>query len=403
MSDNTRLSSTQALEDYFVDLLLEPEPEPETKSEPSTGTATSNEANSELSAQAIQASVEEAGVVDSGALDQDEETPRPDCQLSQDAGLLSAPEAEVNAPQTESSEAPQLTETVQREETVMLAAKPFDFASMDDDARNNERSMSSPVLDNVQRLLNQVNKVSQEKPSVSAQEPSSTIDAELADDWQQVMAHEQTSTSDGVPEVEQPIEEIAEPQPVQEQNQQSDLEQGQAVSQKLETKASEDLPPDNWSQQIHQGDEFQALFFEVNGVIFAVPLTELGGIHQLGDVNRLLGRPPWYLGLMSSREHQLDVVDTACWAMPDKLDGEEYREQYKYVVVLGESSWGLACNTLLGTETLSEHSVRWREKAGKRPWLAGMVKEKMCALIHVSELISMLKAGLDVNTKLRQS
>ena len=396
MSDNTRLSSTQALEDYFVDLLLEPEPEPETKSEPSTGTATSSEANSELLAQATQASVEEAGVVDSGALDQDEETPRPDCQLSQDAGLLSAPISEP-------SEAPQLTEIVKRAEAGMPAAKPFDFASMDDDARNNERSMSSPVLDNVQRLLNQVNKVSQEKPSVSAQEPSSTIDAELADDWQQVMAHEQTSTSRGVPEVEQPIEEIAEPQPVQEQNQQSDLEQGQAVSQTLETKASEDLPPDNWSQQIHQGDEFQALFFEVNGVIFAVPLTELGGIHQLGDVNRLLGRPPWYLGLMSSREHQLDVVDTACWAMPDKLDGEEYREQYKYVVVLGESSWGLACNTLLGTETLSEHSVRWREKAGKRPWLAGMVKEKMCALIHVSELISMLKAGLDVNTKLRQS
>jgi purine-binding chemotaxis protein CheW len=42
--------------------------------------------------------------------------------------------------------------------------------------------------------------------------------------------------------------------------------------------------------------------------------------------------------------------------------------------------------------------VRWREQAGKRPWLAGMVKEKMCALIHVHALIGMLNAGLDVKS-----
>jgi purine-binding chemotaxis protein CheW len=40
--------------------------------------------------------------------------------------------------------------------------------------------------------------------------------------------------------------------------------------------------------------------------------------------------------------------------------------------------------------------VRWREVPGKRPWLAGMVKEKMCALIHVEALIEMLQSGLDV-------
>ncbi len=33
----------------------------------------------------------------------------------------------------------------------------------------------------------------------------------------------------------------------------------------------------------------------------------------------------------------------------------------------------------MGTETLNIDKVRWREQAGKRPWLAGMVKEK-CVL-----------------------
>ncbi|MCW8328202.1 chemotaxis protein CheW [Photobacterium sp. SDRW27] len=166
----------------------------------------------------------------------------------------------------------------------------------------------------------------------------------------------------------------------------------------LETQTGGDEPPDVWQQQPESGAEFQALFFEVNGVTFAVPLTELGGIHQLGEVNHLLGRPAWYLGLMTNREHQLDVVDTARWVMPEKLSSDEHQEEYRYIVMLGESKWGLACNVLHGTETLTELSVRWREKAGKRPWLAGMVKEKMCALIHVSELISMLNAGLDVKS-----
>ncbi|WEM41599.1 chemotaxis protein CheW [Photobacterium sp. DA100] len=376
MSDNTRLSSSQALEDYFDDLLLEPElelepePVPEPAPEPEPGYI-AEQPESETAQPAVDSK-------DIPAPDRDEvrgeDSPRRGFALSQDAGVLTSQVAK----------AAELAKPVGKS---LPAAKPFDFASLDGEGAEGGRGMPSPVLHNVQRLLNQV---SQLNPQAASEAEASTMDAELADEWQLVMAHEQAKDQPAAPLPAQQVDGVAaEPLPEAEYE--------------PKTQASEDLPPDNWSQQIHQGDEFQALFFEVNGVTFAVPLTELGGIHQLGDVSRLMGRPPWYLGLMSSREHQLDVVDTACWAMPDKLDGEEYREQYKYVVVLGESRWGLACSTLLGTETLSEHSVRWREKAGKRPWLAGMVKEKMCALIHVSELISMLKAGLDVNTKLRQS
>ncbi|PSV39371.1 chemotaxis protein CheW [Photobacterium sp. GB-27] len=157
------------------------------------------------------------------------------------------------------------------------------------------------------------------------------------------------------------------------------------------------IPPEQWT---HHGMEqaFQALFFEVNGVTFAVALTQLGGIHQLGELNRLLGRPNWYLGLQSTREQKLDVVDTARWVMPEKLVGDEYRDNYRYIVMLGDSPWGLASDKLHGTKMLNGNDIRWREKAGKRPWLAGMVKDKMCALIHVDALIAMLNNGLDVNS-----
>ncbi|CZF77215.1 chemotaxis protein CheW [Grimontia marina] len=162
-----------------------------------------------------------------------------------------------------------------------------------------------------------------------------------------------------------------------------------------ETHAEEDIAPP-W-QNIASEYAFQVLFFESFGVTYAVPLAELGGIHKLEDCNHLIGRPDWYLGLQTERDQQLDVVDTAKWVMPEKIADNSHRDDYSYIVILGDSKWGLACNALLGTESLHGEQVRWREQAGKRPWLAGLVKEKMCALIHVEALIAMLNQGIDAN------
>ncbi|QUJ69143.1 chemotaxis protein CheW [Photobacterium sp. GJ3] len=212
--------------------------------------------------------------------------------------------------------------------------------------------------------------------------------------------------------VQEPIQDIAEA-PVLETSSQPEMEilasapdddmlkgavPETTVAESNQTVSAEPPPPSWVLPASSELSEFQALFFAVNGVTFAVPLTELGGIHQLGELSHLIGRPDWYLGLQSEQKRQLDVVDTARWVMPESIHSDDHRENYRYVVMLGESKWGLACDQLHGTETLTKQNVRWREKAGKRPWLAGMVKEKMCALIHVNELISMLKAGLDVNS-----
>jgi purine-binding chemotaxis protein CheW len=149
-------------------------------------------------------------------------------------------------------------------------------------------------------------------------------------------------------------------------------------------------------QSTKRDSAFQVLFFDVYGVTFAVPLDELGGIHRLEETNHLIGRPAWYFGLQTTKTSQLDVVDTAKWVMADKLKDDSYKTSYQYIVMLGESLWGLACGELKGTELIRSDAVNWRATAGKRPWLAGMVKEKMCALIHVEALIQMLYAGQDV-------
>ena len=145
-------------------------------------------------------------------------------------------------------------------------------------------------------------------------------------------------------------------------------------------------------------ERFQALFFEVAGLTLAVPLITLGGIYQLDKIGPLFGKPDWYMGVMLHRGAKLNVVDSAKWVMPEKYDEELAQSlNYRYLIMLGNSLWGLTSEKLINTVTLTKADVKWRESTGKRPWLAGMVKEKMCALIDVDELISMLNKGLGSN------
>ncbi|MDA7746362.1 chemotaxis protein CheW [Psychromonas sp.] len=150
---------------------------------------------------------------------------------------------------------------------------------------------------------------------------------------------------------------------------------------------------DEW-KNIEVGNEFQALFFELNHVTFAVPLTDLGGIHHLDDtLNFLMGKPAWFSGVMTRHERLYNIVDTALWL---QLGSNAKKLEYSHYVLLGNTSWGLSCEKLLGTEKIRKDQVRWREKRGSRPWLAGMVKKKMCALLHAEELVKLLNQGMDI-------
>lgn len=143
---------------------------------------------------------------------------------------------------------------------------------------------------------------------------------------------------------------------------------------------------------------FQALFFEVAGLKVAVPLKELGGIHQMHDINSLFGKPDWFRGVMLYREQKINVVDTARWVMPEKYNAALAEKlNYQYVIMLGTSNWGLSCETLINTIALEQDDVKWREVEGKRPWMAGLIKKHMCVLVDVESFIDLLNRGLNIN------
>lgn len=150
-------------------------------------------------------------------------------------------------------------------------------------------------------------------------------------------------------------------------------------------------------QRTYRQGDFQAMFFDVAGLMIAVPLIELGGIHNNDKTTSLMGKPDWFKGVMLRRDEKVNVVDTALWVMPEKCNEALISAlNYKYIIMLSDSSWGLTAEKLVDTVTLKQEDVKWLDTPNKRPWLAGLVKNRMCALLDVQSLIKLLEKGVNI-------
>lgn len=137
---------------------------------------------------------------------------------------------------------------------------------------------------------------------------------------------------------------------------------------------------------------FPALFFEVMGQTFSVPLVKLKGIYRRKSLTKLIGKPNWFSGVQIERDEQLNVIDTARYLMPEKYGTSlEYSPNYQYIIVIGDSNWGLECNRLIDSTTLSHDEIKWRTDVTRSPWLAGTVKHRMCGLLAVDALIELFE------------
>ncbi len=142
-----------------------------------------------------------------------------------------------------------------------------------------------------------------------------------------------------------------------------------------------------WAQQ-----RFECLLFKVAGLTLAVPLVELGGVLVVEkDLRPLFGQPDWFLGLLPSKTAgTVKAIDTARWVMPEKYSSELSKD-FKYLIMMASSEWGMACHAVEEAITLEPDQVRWRGDRSCRPWLAGTVIEHMCAIMDVAALLQLLE------------
>lgn len=139
-------------------------------------------------------------------------------------------------------------------------------------------------------------------------------------------------------------------------------------------------------------DVFPVLYFGVAEYTFAVPLIKLKAIYRLNEPTKIFGKPDWFSGIQVEREENLAVVDTGRFLMPEKFNSSaKSSTEYKYIVVLEDSNWGLKCDSLIDSENVSQNEIKWRTKGTSSPWLAGTVKQRMCGLLAVDALIELFE------------
>ncbi len=132
-------------------------------------------------------------------------------------------------------------------------------------------------------------------------------------------------------------------------------------------------------------DPFQCLLFEVGTLKLAVPLMELGAICQLLEpLTPLFGQPDWYLGIYSFQGRNIRVVDTGHWVLQDRYSAE-LKKQYQFLLTFPDQDWGLAVSSLHEAVQIRQSEVAWRAIRETSPWMAGVVRKHMCALLDMEQ------------------
>ncbi len=146
-----------------------------------------------------------------------------------------------------------------------------------------------------------------------------------------------------------------------------------------------------WTQH-----EFQALFFKVDQLILAVPLTELLRTIKIEkDPTKIPGQPSWVLGLLDVLEQKIAVLDTGQLIF-GKSKGEQRdleNQPFKSILITYDGMWGLACDEILSIGKLNPEKVRWRTLRQKKPWLLGTVIEELTTIIDVNQLVPKRKSA----------
>lgn len=197
--------------------------------------------------------------------------------------------------------------------------------------------------------------------------------------------------------------EIAEAEPALQVVQQSEQDLPQAetvtteqVSAEQQTEVTTDQPLSaipEWGRQ-----PFESLVFKVGGFLsLAVPLVKLNGIIKWPEEHQLTAMPghsEWFLGLLPHRGKQVKVIDIAKFVIPENHKSRAallLEREFRHIILIKDGEFGLVCDGLGEVLKLGPEDMRWRDDRTSRPWLAGTITEKMCALLDIDHFSEMLK------------
>ncbi len=163
----------------------------------------------------------------------------------------------------------------------------------------------------------------------------------------------------------------------------------EGIEQATELKPLSVMP--EWAQE-----EFQALYFKVDKLTLATPLTELLRLIKFDhQPTSIPGQPSWFLGLLETHGQRIGVLDTGQLILGKSLGQQRDLEKQPFssILVTQDGKWGLACDEIMAISHLQPDQVRWRTMRQKKPWLVGTVIEELIAIVDVARLLPKRKAS----------
>lgn len=136
--------------------------------------------------------------------------------------------------------------------------------------------------------------------------------------------------------------------------------------------------------------EFQALFFKVDKLILATPLTELLRTIKVEETaTKIPGQPSWFMGLLDTHDERIGVLDTSQLIFGKTIGQRRNLEEnpFQRILITKDGKWGLACDEIVSIGKLDTEKVRWRTLRTKKPWLVGTVIDELTAVVDINQLV----------------
>jgi purine-binding chemotaxis protein CheW len=133
-------------------------------------------------------------------------------------------------------------------------------------------------------------------------------------------------------------------------------------------------------------NKFQVLLCGIANMKIAIPLVELGGIHQISTLSQAAKQAKWCAGVFLKDNEKYTCIDASAWMKPNKFNNDSVND-HKFGLQLGKTSFLLCCNSIEDTVELSKDDINWRENPNSQPWLAGLITKEMCALIDGAHMV----------------
>lgn len=168
----------------------------------------------------------------------------------------------------------------------------------------------------------------------------------------------------------------------------------------LEIEVANERAPQIQLEENEQGvpnwavERFQCLMFNVSGLQLAVPLVKLNSVIPWTEkIVETPNQTEWYLGLVPHLNKNVKVIDTAVMVLPENRRqgiAEDPKDRFSHILLVNDSQWGLACDSIGEVIWLMAEEVKWRKNKQQRPWLAGTSLDHLCAVVDTEVFAEML-------------